>query len=253
MPHADLPRLYELIAHERVDSILLEARRMARAGADEGTVVWALEQGERAPGPGDGWVPQSGGLACAFILRPDDPARVAAQIGLVATIALVNAIAELVAPMTALHCGWPGDIILGGRKTGRVTIDAAVGDDGEVEWLNILVEVNVQAPADHVDLNHVYLQFDGHCDVTPQQLLEQFSRELLIWLDRWANEGFASIRSAWLHRAGGAGQPVEVPIADGTLAGTLTDLDDEGGLVVETSTGSRRLSLPPLGLNRSGA
>ncbi|MEJ2344544.1 MAG: biotin/lipoate--protein ligase family protein [Gammaproteobacteria bacterium] len=253
MPQADLPRLYELTAHEHVDSLLLEARRMARAGADEGTVVWALEQDARAPNPDGGWTPQPGGLACAFILRPEDPAPVAAQIGLVATVALTNAVAELVAPMTTLHCGWPGDIVLGGRKAGQVTLDAAVGDAGDVKWLNVLVEVNVRAPVDQVDLSHVYLQFDGHCDVTPQQLLEQFSREFLTWLDRWANEGFASIRTAWLHRAGGAGQPVEVPIADGTLAGTLTDLDADGRLVVETDAGARRLSLPPLGPNPPGA
>jgi BirA family biotin operon repressor/biotin-[acetyl-CoA-carboxylase] ligase len=153
--------------------------------------------------------------------------------------------------MTALRCGWPGDIVLGGRKAGQVMVDAAVSDAGDVEWLNVMVEVNVRAPADHVDLNHVYLQFDGHCDVTPQQLLEQFSREFLIWLDRWANEGFASVRTAWLHRAGGTGQAVEVPVAGGMLAGTLADLDDQGRLVVETDAGTRRLPLPPLGLNPS--
>ena len=50
-----LPVQFELVQLARVDSVMQEAARRARDGADEGTIVWATEQTEARTRHGARW------------------------------------------------------------------------------------------------------------------------------------------------------------------------------------------------------
>lgn len=242
MRQLELPRLYEPVVCERVDNLLTEARRLAQSGADEGTLLWAKRQDRAAPDRYDGWRPQPGGLACAIILRPETSLGQAVQINYVAAVALLMAVAERVAPMTALRHAWPGGLLLGSGKVGRVTLDAGVSAVG-VDWLSVAVELNVEGPSNRVDLEHIYVQLDGHTDVSPRALLESFSRSFLTWLDRWANEGFEPVRTSWMARAEEFGQAVALPVSAGGVSGTFLELDGQGRAVLQTGGSVRVVSL----------
>ena len=70
--------------------------------------------------------------------------------------------------------------------------------------------------------------------------LASLARAFDHWLRRWREEGFGPVRSAWLAKAMGLGQPIEIRIERGAMAGRFVDLDGEGALVLETESGSRR-------------
>lgn len=228
----DLPKLYELVAREQVDSVLQEGCRRAQQGADEGLLVWARAQVQAQGRCGQTWLSPAGGLYAGLVLRPEVSARVATQLGLVAVVALGSAVAEHVQPMTELHYRWPNDLLLRQGKVGCVQMGWR--DDGVdgLQWLALSVYVNVAAAPAELGFEAAAVQVDGGCEVTAPQLLASFARQFLGWADRWANEGFAPVRKAWMQRAVQSGEEIEIRAAGHTHLGRLLDLADDGALLL---------------------
>ena len=80
----DLPRVLDLVSLERPDSARAEAERLARKGADEGTMVWARGQREGRGRGGNMWMSGNKNLHCALILRPGLPLAECCQLSLLA-------------------------------------------------------------------------------------------------------------------------------------------------------------------------
>ena len=68
-----------------------------------------------------------------------------------------------------------------------------------------------------------------------------FATRLLAWYEIWRREGFAPLRAAWLARAVGVGQAVEVRLDRETLTGRFEALDETGALALALPEGGRRL------------
>ncbi len=65
-------------------------------------------------------------------------------------------------------------------------------------------------------------------------LLETLAQELDLWLERWDDaRGFEAIRSAWMERAGPAGERITINSGQGQVHGTYQGLNETGGLVAE--------------------
>lgn len=233
-----LPRAYDLVRVDRAESAVEHARRLARAGAEEGTLVWAA--GSDRPGCNESRV---GDLRCALVLRPEDPLQVAAQLGLVAAVSLGHAIAERVSPLTELHYGWPSDVLLNHGKAARLALSAAPADAGVPQWIVLGVDVNLQSAQDIQGTETASVCQEGAVALSSARLLEDFSKHLLSWIDRWANDGFMPIRRVWLARAWGLHKSFEFQGRGGPIHGTFEDLDDDGGLMLETTQGTHTIDL----------
>ena len=75
-------------------------------------------------------------------------------------------------------------------------------------------------------------------------MLEGYARHFLADINRWADDGFASIRRTWLRNAQGIGETISIEAAPGndettSVEGTFTGLDDAGRVIVETAVGRR--------------
>lgn len=101
----------EVIWHERLDSTMTEAARLAGLGAGDGTVVAALEQTAGQGRQGREWLSAPGdGLYCTFILRLSEPPAVTLALGL----AVVEALTPLVG--NGLDIRWPNDVMWQDKK-----------------------------------------------------------------------------------------------------------------------------------------
>ena len=60
------------------------------------------------------------------------------------------------------------------------------------------------------------------------------------WYGRWQAAGFAPVREAWLRRAVGLGEPIEVRLERETLQGRFAALEEDGALILEQPAGGRR-------------
>jgi len=243
MPSVTLPPDCRLLALDATDSTNEEAKRLARAGAPDKTVVWARSQTGGKGRAGRAWVSPPGNLYVSLILRPEVPAMQAAELGFVAALALVQALDEL-APGLDLAFKWPNDVLLAGRKLAGILIEtesqAALGIDRGPDWLVLGIGVNVASAPAGTEFPATSLAGECAATVTVEGLLSAFVGSFLDWMTAWRLRGFAALRAPWLARAWGGGQVITVRLPKATLRGTFVDLDADGALILGLDSGERR-------------
>ncbi len=235
----DLPSGFTLIERAFVDSTNDEARHLAEGGASEGTVVWALEQRAGRGRRGRSWVSPPGNLYCSFVLRPYvEPAR-AAQLSLVAAVALGEAFDRFLDPAAVGH-KWPNDVLINGRKVAGILLESSGLSGACVEWVVLGCGVNVASYPEDTEFPATSLRAEGAKGATVERMLEAFLRCFAAWQMRWREEGLAPVRSAWLSRAVGLGAPITVRLPDAELHGRFSDLGADGALILDLDGGGRR-------------
>ena len=236
----DLPHVYELITCDVIDSAMAEARRLALAGAEEGTLVRAQEQTAAHDRFGQPQSSPRGNLYACLILRPECTPAVAQQHVFLSTISLGLTIADLASPMTDLRYRWPNVVLLNGAATGESALEPGPEKAGTLEWLLLGLTVNVNNLPVTCDINITSLQSEGLAQASATDVLYGFSRHFLSGINRWADIGFAPIRKAWTQRMNGLGKIQEIHLKDETLTGKLVELDEHGALILELEGGTRR-------------
>ena len=230
----DLPPAYRLVALESVGSTNEEAKRLARAGAEDGTLVWAKEQAAGRGRRGNAWTSPAGNLYVSLVLRPEVPPGRFGELGFVAALATGETLGAFVEPLTELRYKWPNDVLLNGRKTSGILLEGESGAD----FLVLGVGINVA----HHPEGATSIRAEGGLEATVETVLERFSRAFLAWANRWLDDGFAPVRAAWLRRALALGQEIEVRLPHETLRGRFADLHTDGALLLDTPDGRRTIT-----------
>src|SRR5579862_9550724 len=97
-PCPALPEGFRLRAFDTLDSTNDEAKRLARAGAGAGTLVWTREQTAGRGRRGRAWASPPGNLYLSLLVRPHGPPARAAQLSFVAALGLGDALHALAGP-----------------------------------------------------------------------------------------------------------------------------------------------------------
>jgi BirA family biotin operon repressor/biotin-[acetyl-CoA-carboxylase] ligase len=238
-PQPALPPFFSLIALESIDSTNEELHRRARAGAPEGTLVWAREQTRGRGRRGRDWRSPPGNLYLSLLLRPQVPPAEAAQIGFVAAVALAEAFESLLPAAPRLSCKWPNDLLIDGAKVSGILPEAEAAG-GVVEAVVLGMGVNVASFPAELPYRATSLAAAG-AEAGVETVLEAVAPRLQSWYRRWREEGFAPVRCRWLDFATGLGEPVEVRLEREVLRGRFAGLDASGALDLELADGGHRL------------
>jgi BirA family biotin operon repressor/biotin-[acetyl-CoA-carboxylase] ligase len=237
-----LPEGFHLCRYATIGSTNDEAKALARAGAPDGTLVWAGEQTAGRGRRGRIWLSPPGNLYLSLVLRPDAAPSRAAQLGFVAALGLGDALAALTGPGLHLRYKWPNDLLVNGGKLAGILLESETSATDRVDFVVVGIGVNIlSAPVD-VEFPATSLAAEGIAGITPPVLLEGFARHFAGWAQRWREAGFTPVRAAWLARASGLGERVRVRLEHSTLHGRFRDLDDDGALVLDAAEGSRRIA-----------
>lgn len=182
------------------------------------------------------WVRREDRLEAAVILAPEQVLEVAIGVLLVGAVAIGDAIASLAPPEVAIHYDWPGVIRVNGGLCGRLRIaSASPAPDAVPDWMVLGVKLDFHLPEGMQggeEPEHTYLHAEGCGDIHPLPLLEGWSRHLLVWINRFLDDGLAPVHAAWMARAWKVGSP----LADGS--GMFLGLDEHGGLLAKTADGT---------------
>jgi BirA family biotin operon repressor/biotin-[acetyl-CoA-carboxylase] ligase len=237
-----LPRGYRLLCYDAVDSSNDEAKRLARNGAVEGTVVWAREQTAGRGRRGRLWVSPPGNLYASLILRPlESPAR-AAQLGFATALALGEALGALLPAAVDLRCKWPNDVLVNGRKLAGILLESETAGAGVLDFLVIGVGVNLASSPPEVEFPATSVAAEGVAIPAPGEVLAGFIHRFDRWLRRWRAQGFAAVRAAWLQRAMPLGGDMVVRLDGATLRGRFRDIDADGALMLDDGGVGRRVA-----------
>ncbi|BDG72572.1 biotin--[acetyl-CoA-carboxylase] ligase [Roseomonas fluvialis] len=217
--HAALPSTSDLVA------------QLAASGEPDGLAVLAHRQTAGRGTQGRAWESRAGNLHLSVLLRPAEPLRHAPQWGLLAAVALGDAVAATIPDPRAITLKWPNDLMLNGAKAAGILAEASPDDQGGIAWLCLGIGVNL----DHAP------QVEGRVTacladtgiVAPRP--EAFAETLLAALDgrrtQRITEGFAPIRAAWLER--GPALDTHLALSSG-IAGRFAGLAEDGRLLLAT-------------------
>ena len=139
-----LPAKFRLVEMDSVDSTNTEAKRLACAGAADGTIVWAQRQTAGRGRRGRTWTSEPGNLYASFVLRPGCAPMQAAQLTFVAALAVRDLLSIYLNNSDSIACKWPNDVLVGGRKISGILLETSTSGSGVVDWLGLGIGVNLR-------------------------------------------------------------------------------------------------------------
>jgi BirA family biotin operon repressor/biotin-[acetyl-CoA-carboxylase] ligase len=215
------------------DSTNDDAKRLARDGAPEGTLVVAARQRSGRGRFDRRWESPAGGVYASAILRPALAPMALGPLGLVAGLGAARALEQMGVPV---RLKWPNDIIAEGRKVAGVLVEMAAEAD-RVEWVVVGIGVNV-APTALADTAAVR-------EWAPQAGVAEVAASVLDGVAaayrEFVTEGFAALAVEYRHRCAVLGRSVTVRDALGEVRaqGAALTVDDNGALVVDAGGAAR--------------
>ena len=227
---------------EETASTNLDARALANQGAPEWTVVAAGHQTAGRGRMGRSWTSVAGGsLLFSMVLRPALTPEQATVISLLAAAEMAAACGRVAGVEVASE--WPNDLVAGmDRKVGGILTESAIVGE-TIDHVVLGVGVNVSMSADDfpdpIRSTATSLALEGG-QAEPVNLLEAFLTGFRAAY-RPAGDGFpAAVVGRYRAVCATLGRRVRATVIDGTaVEGAAVDLDDHGGLVVETDGGPR--------------
>ena len=210
-----------------------EARRLAEAGAPEGTLVVANEQTAGRGRAGRAWqTPRGAALAASFILRPRlKPARLG-RVTMLGGLATAEAIENVTGRRTLLK--WPNDVLMDERKVAGVLAESAIIGD-RIAHVVLGIGINANAgPAGPVQYPAASLAEIIGRPVDRAGLLVALSRRLGRW---YAEIGGEALQEAWQARLAWKGRQVTVQTGASVLEGLAQEVDADGSLILRLASG----------------
>lgn len=218
-----------------IDSTNTYAARLAREGAAEGCAVIADEQTGGKGRLGRSWVSPPGvNLYMSLILRPAVSTATVPQVGLLAAVAVADAIEDVCPLIPAIK--WPNDILIDGKKVCGILAEMQT-EAGLLKAVVLGIGVNVNAPLSAFPeelrdkASSLFLLGGRAIDRSAftAAVLTHLEKLYILWLE----EGFPALRPLWERRATGLlGKVITVAAAEGTITGTVQGLDSDGALLL---------------------
>ncbi|MGZ8436579.1 MAG: biotin--[acetyl-CoA-carboxylase] ligase [Candidatus Binatia bacterium] len=218
------------------------ARERAELGAAEGELVVAESQSHGRGRLGRRWEsPPFANLYVSIILRPKLAPAHAAQITLMAAVAVAEVVEAFVPERPAIK--WPNDILIGGKKLAGILTEATCSAE-RVEYaiLGIGVNLNYAGAAMPEEIRRratSVLDVAGHAVHR-----ESFLQRLIQGIERCYGEleqaGFAALAARWESYFTWRGRRVRVELLDQVTTGTAQGIDRDGALVIVDDGGSAR-------------
>jgi len=223
-----------------VGSTNARAQDLAEGGAQEGEVVIADAQTQGRGRLGRRWESPAGrNLYFSIILRPGLVPAHAAQITLMAAVALAETLDLFIAATAEIK--WPNDILVGGKKLAGVLTEAACSADA-IEYVILGIGINVNYRRDEMP-EDIRARATSLADLSGAFVArENVLARLIHALDRCygvlEQSGFDALRPRWEARFALRGKLVRVEHLDQWIVGRARGIAPDGALLVEDESGA---------------
>lgn len=214
------------------------AKELARLGAVHGHVVLANSQSSGRGRMQRPWESPSGGLWMSVVLRPNLSLADASKITLAASVAIVDALRELV--QVRIGIKWPNDLIYQGKKIAGI-LGEVVGEWNAVQTLIIGLGLNANLQREQLSnsLSAITLQEILSYQVDLNRLTAGILKHLEIQLKSLENKAFEDLRASWSEKAVGIGKEVIILRGEQVLQGIFKGISIDGALILETEDGEK--------------
>jgi BirA family transcriptional regulator, biotin operon repressor / biotin---[acetyl-CoA-carboxylase] ligase len=223
------------------DSTNAEAMRRSLSGCPTPLWIRADRQTRGRGRSGRPWQSDhTGNLYASLLLDLRCGPETAAQLSLVAGVAVIDAIRSLSADNTMcdLQLKWPNDILIGPAKAGGILIEST----RHRGVLSVVIGIGLNLAGSPGDTGRAVTSLNLHnIHANPELMLRHVRQHMDLWLGIWQEgAGFGSCRQAWSARATPIGTKLTVNAGVGPVSGTFQSLDEDGALLLQTSRGRQR-------------
>jgi BirA family biotin operon repressor/biotin-[acetyl-CoA-carboxylase] ligase len=228
----------EVCCFDVVESTNIEANRLAREGAPNGTVIVANAQTKGRGRLGRSWIsPPGSGLYLSIILRPQCPPDWYPRLPLTVGVGVASAIQETgVRPQLK----WPNDILLAGRKVGGILTEAAF-DRNRIGLAVLGIGINVNTEQDEFPVSvrnlATSLRLRLGKPVSRIHLLQSLLQRIEQWYEVFLTGNFESILDVWCQFDDTLGRVVQVFLSERRLVGVAEAMEPDGALLVRDKRG----------------
>lgn len=220
-----------------VESTMDAARELARQGCPDLTVVVADRQTKGRGRLQRQWQSDFGGLYFTMVLRPAITPVESALINLAAAVDMSEAIHSLYD--VDVWVKWPNDLLVNGRKLSGILSQMAAESD-RIEFVNLGIGVNVHNDTQDVQPPAISLSKLIDRQVSRVEILAEFCER---FENRMVTNNLESVIPQWKTRTITLGKQVRVQTLNECVEGRAVDIEKNGGLVLETSSGEYKTVL----------
>ncbi len=222
---------FRLSAHDTLPSTNTEALELARRGEQGPLWITARQQTAGRGRRGRAWVSPPGNFYGTLLLCDPAPPEAAAQLSFVAGLAVHDAIVDCAPTLREkLALKWPNDVLCATQKLAGTLIESEMVDS------RLAVAIGIGVNCMHHPVRTAYSATDlasAGVTVIADGLFRALAVAMARRLVQWGRGvGFASVRSAWLDRATGLGDVMQVRLPDRKFSGRFEALDDHGRLLL---------------------
>ena len=232
---------FDLHHYDVLESTNAAAAKAAADGAAEGTVIIAARQIGGHGRMQRVWNSPVGGLWFSVILRPEIAPEDAAQLTLLAGVAVNAAIRQLY-NTDKIMIKWPNDLLLKGKKVCGILSELQLKANGDIDYAVIGIGINVALKeADFPEdlrrsasaLNSALSQ-----EFTCDEVLSAVLNEMDFLYGEWLAEGSKAILPLWKKLNCTLGNEVRVKDNDQVIfTGIAVSIDEQGALLVKNKSG----------------
>ena len=180
------------------------------------------------------WQEANGNLFVSFAYEVNMP-----NIGhyvIISALAVLNTL-RFFAPLAELKIKWPNDVLADEKKISGILFEKGMDD----YWvmgigINVACTPKVENP-----MYEITSLSDLGVKTNRKDVLKKLIREFDVLEEKYKKEGFAPLKSLWLDNAYRRDKKVIIRQNGHETAGILRGLDDNAGLMVETSEGLKTI------------
>ncbi len=232
-----------LEAYEELSSTNTLALERADDPANHGLVLFAEKQIAGRGRMGRAWhAPKGAAVLCSTLLFLDPDSPPARGILLWSALAVREALHDVCDVDIIIK--WPNDLLAGGSKICGILIESKPAADGRRAYA-IGVGINCLQHADHfppeIRAHATSLDLESDQPVDRLHVARQLLARLDTWLERSGELAAVDLRSEWTRHALPLGKRLRILSEGRRFSGTLIELHPEGGILVETDEGGRKL------------
>lgn len=234
----------KVVYFESTPSTNEEAKKIAREGAEEGTIVVAEEQ---TTGRGrltrHFYSPFAKGIWFSVIFRPTFFPMEASKSTLLAAVGVCRGIRRL--GLADAGIKWPNDILYHGKKLVGMLCEMSASME-KIDYIIMGIGINTGMKEKEKEFPE---DFRGHAtsflnegvNVSRRDLLAAVLAELEAEYKLAQTEGFGRVLDDWRKLSVTLGEEVRVIFGNDNYTGKAVDIDDDGCLLVDTGREVRRV------------
>jgi BirA family transcriptional regulator, biotin operon repressor / biotin---[acetyl-CoA-carboxylase] ligase len=225
---------------DELDSTNLSAKDLAKAGAEEGTVVIARIQRHGRGRFERSWESPEGGVYLSMILRPCVPHEKTSLLPFVAALAVAKTVNEY---GTYATIKWPNDVRVNGRKIAGILLESE-GEGPTIDYVvvgfGINLAVELKELSAEIQSKSTSLLNEVHHPVDYHEFLKTFFLMFAHCYEIFKGQRYTEIIDEWKMYSDTLGKSVRVKTMTETLQGTAVDVDQSGFLLLWTAGGETK-------------